>query len=53
VEIRVFDLAGRPIKLLKGRIGEAYRFGDELKTGTYIAEVVQGDNRKANKLIRQ
>jgi hypothetical protein len=53
IEIKIYDIAGRQVKMLRGRAGEAIRFGDELKAGVYIAQVLQGEKRKEIKLVKQ
>jgi hypothetical protein len=53
VEVRIFDISGKQLKLLKARVGEAIQFGDDLTIGAYIAEIRQGNKRKMIKLIKQ
>lgn len=53
IELRVMDLQGR--RILSKRIAAqgTYSFGQELMSGTYIVEIVQGAERKTLKLIKQ
>lgn len=53
VSVRVMDLSGKIVTvsntLLKGSV---IRIGNELKPGTYIAEIMQGTNRQVVKLVK-
>jgi hypothetical protein len=53
LEIKVFDIVGKQVAMMKKNAGEPIKFGQEFKTGTYIAEVIQGSQRKTIKLIKQ
>jgi len=53
VQVNVFDIAGRQVTTIRKNFGEAISFGDNLKIGTYVAEIIQGDKRKAIKLVKQ
>jgi len=53
VEVRLFDVAGRQIAIMKKNMGEAISFGENLNIGVYIAEVRKGNKRKTIKLIKQ
>jgi hypothetical protein len=52
IELRVMDLQGR---ILSKRIAAqgTFSFGQELMSGTYIVEVIQGAERKTLKLMKQ
>jgi len=49
----VYDVLGRIVKQIEKSDGQLIRFGEELISGTYIAELRQGINRKTIKLIKQ
>ena len=53
VTVRLTDMSGRVVGsrsvVAKGSV---ISFGSELKTGTYFAEIMQGDNRKVVKLMK-
>ncbi len=49
--VRVFDISGRLVSAFKTTPGTVM-FGSGLKAGIYIAEIVQGNNRKTIKLIK-
>jgi hypothetical protein len=53
VEVDVFDIQGRSIKHIESIDNQTIMFGEELPTGTYIAIVNQGANRKTVKLIKK
>jgi hypothetical protein len=53
VELKVFDMVGRQVYLIKGSANLQYQFGSEFKSGIYIAEVRQGNVRSTVKLIKQ
>ncbi|HET6766674.1 MAG TPA: T9SS type A sorting domain-containing protein, partial [Chitinophagaceae bacterium] len=54
VQIVVYDAVGRQVKMFeKESANIPIRFGADLKTGAYIVEVRQGDNRKTLKLVKQ
>jgi|GEM_PF-3784569 len=53
IEIRIIDIAGREISRFRKNIGEMIRFGDNLKVGVYVAEIIQGNRRKIIKLVKQ
>ena len=53
VHIRILDVQGREIER-KGNIpaNSILKIGDKLNTGFYLAEIVQGDERKVVKLVK-
>ena len=53
IELRVMDLQGRRILSKRVAAHGTYSFGQELMSGTYIVEVIQGAERKTLKLIKQ
>lgn len=53
VYIRIFDMAGKKVKEMKGTPDELYKFGDNLTNGMYIAEVKQGMETIRVKVIKQ
>jgi trimeric autotransporter adhesin len=50
--VRIFDMSGRLIEEKRGAIGEPIRFGGMYLTGMYIVQVMQGDNLKVVKVIK-
>jgi|GEM_PF-1074192 len=52
VVVRVFDMAGRQVELLRGSAGGAFQFGSRLKPGMYIVEVHQGDYARVLRVIK-
>lgn len=54
VRIIVYDGLGRQVKMFEKDNGNIpIHFGMDLKSGVYIVEVRQGDNRKTIKLVKQ
>jgi hypothetical protein len=53
IEIQLYDAAGRKIQTLSAKPNETVRFGEKLKTGVYIAQVIQGNKKESIKLIKQ
>ncbi|MCI9845985.1 polysaccharide lyase family 8 super-sandwich domain-containing protein [Flavobacterium pectinovorum] len=53
VTIRIFDISGRKISVLKVNSNQTITTGSELIAGIYLAEVTQGKNKKTVKLIKQ
>jgi hypothetical protein len=49
----VYDAAGRKIQTLNATADETIRFGEKLKAGVYVAQVIQGIKRESIKLIKQ
>ena len=53
IEIQLYDAVGRKIQTLSANANETIRFGEKLKTGVYIAKVIQGNKKESIKLIKQ
>ena len=53
VEVSVFDISGRLISKQNVFDKETFRFGDDLKQGTYIVTVRQGGKSIISKVIKQ
>jgi len=53
IEIHVYDAIGRKIQTLSVNGNETIRVGEKLKTGVYIAKVIQGNRKESVKLIKQ
>jgi hypothetical protein len=49
----VHDVLGRIVKHIENSQGQLFRFGQELKTGVYMATVIQGNNTRTVKLVKQ
>jgi hypothetical protein len=52
VTIRVQDISGRTIKVMKQAANGTVRFGSDLKKGVYLVEVAQGDEKRLLKLVK-
>ena len=53
VTVTLFDFSGRKIKQFKTNPGQIITTGGELIPGIYIAEIIQGNDKKTVKLIKQ
>lgn len=53
VQIKVFDMSGKLLTVMNGSVGETYRFGELYKSGTYVVEVRQGEQRVTTKVVKQ
>ena len=53
VVINIYDLTGRHIQQLRGSPRETYRFGDLYVAGTYMVEVIQGNSRVTQIILKQ
>ncbi|MGN6510955.1 MAG: Ig-like domain-containing protein [Chitinophaga sp.] len=53
VHVRVIDIAGKVTGNLLGNPGQMLYFGQELKPGMYIVEVMQGNRRAIVKVIKK
>ncbi len=54
ISMRLFDMSGRTIELKQNVMpGEIINIGGGYISGTYFAEIVQGENRKIVKLVKQ
>lgn len=52
VNIKVVNINGQLLKVLKGRISDTFRFGHDLSQGVYMVEVTQGSQKQILKLIK-
>ena len=52
VQVRVTDISGRSVYIVKGQTGQQFKFGNEFATGTYLVEVRQGNEVKTLKAIK-
>ncbi|MBI1782772.1 MAG: T9SS type A sorting domain-containing protein [Sphingobacteriales bacterium] len=52
LNIRVMNINGQLVKVMKGTLSQTYRFGHELRKGVYMVEVMQGKQRQVLKLIK-
>jgi hypothetical protein len=50
--VRVFDMLGRVVKQMRMSPNQSVRFGIDLKNGSYIAEILQGNRKEVVKLIK-
>jgi hypothetical protein len=53
VEIRVYDITGRQVQMMRSAPTGVVRFGDKLVQGTYIVEVRQGKDKVVLKAVKQ
>jgi hypothetical protein len=53
ISVRVMDILGRVIVIRTNVIAGNLVFGHDLTAGVYMAEIVQGTNRKLIKLVKQ
>jgi hypothetical protein len=54
ISIRLIDVTGRVVEMKNNLTGnQTLRMGNNLKTGLYFAEIIQGRDRKQLKLLRQ
>ena len=51
--IKVVNILGRKVSSREVMPNEIIRFGNELKAGLYYVEIVQGNNRKVVKIIKE
>ena len=52
IQVNIYDVTGRKRQSLKLSSGEVTTFGDNLKSGTYMVEVIQGKERKVSKIVK-
>jgi len=52
VKVIVTNMYGEKVLMTKGSAGDTYRFGANWRSGTYIVQIIQGDNIKTLKLIK-
>jgi hypothetical protein len=53
IVIQLYDAAGRKIQTMNITANETIRFGEKLRAGIYVAEMIQGTKRETVKLIKQ
>ena len=54
ITVRVMDILGRVVEVRNNiSVNENYKFGNNLKSGAYLAEIIQGQNRKVIRLIKK
>ena len=54
IEVKVFDLTGHMVYYHKGSLKESHhKFGQMLTNGTYILNVIQGNERKTISIIKK
>ena len=52
IRIRVLDLQGREVKQMSAMGSSGFTFGNELKPGSYILEVIQGNVKRTEQLLK-
>ncbi len=52
INIRILDISGRLLKRIDSKRNETISFGNDLKPGNYIMEVIQGGTRKIQQLVK-
>ncbi|MBC7536065.1 MAG: T9SS type A sorting domain-containing protein, partial [Ferruginibacter sp.] len=52
ISIRILDMQGRELKVLTLMPGATTIIGNDLKSGSYLIEVIQGKNRITKKLLK-
>jgi hypothetical protein len=52
VTARIIDSQGRQIKMLSFNSNEIVSFGNELRSGVYLVEVIDGDSVKMMKVVK-
>jgi Ig-like domain CHU_C associated/Secretion system C-terminal sorting domain len=53
IVVIVYDVLGRIVKHIENSEGQLIRFGEDLKLGSYMAIVRQGNNTRTIKLVKQ
>ena len=54
VTIRIMDVLGRVVEIKNNMaVSEKYTFGNSIKPGVYLAEIIQGKNRKVIRLVKK
>ncbi|SCX05293.1 HYR domain-containing protein [Flavobacterium saliperosum] len=53
INISVFDIAGRLVKVIENHQDTTVTFGEELPRGVYLAVIEQGSNRKTIRIIKE
>ena len=52
IVVVVYDVLGKNVKRIENSSGQLIKFGEDMKAGVYLAEIVQGSNRKTIKLVK-
>lgn len=52
VQVNIYDLTGRKHQSLRMNASETVSFGQNLKPGTYMVEVINGNSRKVSKIVK-
>ncbi len=52
IAVRLLDLQGRELKKMTLIPGQSIIFGNELKAGTYVVELIQGKVKRTEKLLK-
>lgn len=52
IALRLLDLQGRELKKITLTQGQPIIFGNELKAGTYVVEIIQGKVKRTEKLLK-
>ncbi len=50
--VKLFDLQGRQLKTLRIMPNEITKIGNDLKAGVYMLEIIQGENKSVQKLLK-
>lgn len=53
IAVKLLDISGRLISTMTGEKNQVIRFGDNLRPGLYMVEVIQGDQRRVYKVVKQ
>ena len=53
ITVTIYDVLGRTVKRIENNDSQLIRFGEDLKTGSYMAIVRQGLNTTTVKLVKQ
>jgi hypothetical protein len=53
ITVTIYDVLGKTVKKIENNDSQFIRFGEDLKTGVYMAIVKQGNNTSTVKLVKQ
>ena len=53
IAVKLLDISGRLISTMTGEKNQSIRFGANLKPGLYMVEVIQGNQRRVYKVVKQ
>ena len=53
IEVDLYDITGRFLSKLNAVENQVYSFGDDLRPGVYLVEIIQGQQRKTIKVVKQ